>query len=71
VIEEVRFPRQAQRMRAALGARYREPHRVDAITVPGMKHALAAEPGIEPAFQTAEASVVDAAITEWFSRYLA
>ncbi len=33
-----------------------------------MGHAFAAEPGIEPAPQTAEAKLVDAAVTDWFSR---
>jgi hypothetical protein len=32
--------------------------------------AFAAEPGIEPAPQTAEAKLVDAAVTGWFRRYL-
>lgn len=36
-----------------------------------MGHAFAAEPGIEPAPPTAEAKSVDAAVTGWFSRYLA
>jgi len=36
-----------------------------------MKHALAAEPGIEPAPQTPEAKLVEAAVTEWLSGYLA
>lgn len=35
-----------------------------------MKHAFAAEPGIEPAPQTAEAKLVDTAVTDWFNRYL-
>jgi hypothetical protein len=35
-----------------------------------MKHAFAAEPGTEPAPQTADAELVDAAVTDWFSRYL-
>jgi hypothetical protein len=35
-----------------------------------MKHAFAAEPGIEPAPQTTEAQLVDAATTEWLRRYL-
>jgi hypothetical protein len=35
-----------------------------------MGHAFAAEPGIEPAPQTAQAQLVDTAITDWFVRYL-
>jgi alpha-beta hydrolase superfamily lysophospholipase len=64
------FPRQAQRLEAELRRRYRDPQRVSAVTIPGMKHAFAAEPGIEPAPQTREAKLVDAALTDWFGRYL-
>lgn len=38
--------------------------------IPGMRHAFAAEPGIEPAPQTADAKLIDAAVTGWFRRYL-
>jgi hypothetical protein len=34
-------------------------------------HAFAAEPGIEPAPQTADAKLADAAVAGWFRRYLA
>ena len=64
------FPLQAQRLQSELGRRYRDPKRVAVMSIPGMKHAFAAEPGIEPAPQTAEAKLVDAAVTDWFSRYL-
>jgi len=30
----------------------------------------AAEPGVEPAPQSAEAKLVDATVTDWFGRYL-
>jgi hypothetical protein len=40
------------------------------MSIPGMKHAFAAEPGIEPAPQTTEAQQVDVAATEWFRRWL-
>jgi hypothetical protein len=40
------------------------------MSIPAMKHAFAAEPGIEPAPQTTEAQLVDAAATEWFCRHL-
>ena len=39
------------------------------ISIPGMGHAFAAEPGVEPAPQTAEAKLVDAAVTDWFGRH--
>ncbi|HEY9243929.1 MAG TPA: prolyl oligopeptidase family serine peptidase [Streptosporangiaceae bacterium] len=65
------FPLQAQRLHAELRQRYRDMDRVGLTTIPGMGHAFAAEPGIEPAPPTAEAKSVDAAVTGWFSRYLA
>jgi alpha-beta hydrolase superfamily lysophospholipase len=64
------FPLQAQRLQSELRRRYRDPERVGLASIPGMGHAFAAEPGIEPAPQTTEAKLVDAAVTEWFGRYL-
>jgi dienelactone hydrolase len=64
------FPLQAQRLAAELRERYSDPQRVGLTSVPGMKHAFADEPGIEPAPQTAAAKLVDAAVTGWFSRHL-
>jgi dienelactone hydrolase len=64
------FPLQAQRLRSELGRRYGDPGRVGLASIPGMGHAFAAEPGVEPAPQSAEAKLVDAAVTEWFGRYL-
>jgi hypothetical protein len=39
-------------------------------TVPGLEHALAAEPGTDPAPQTAEAAAVDRIVARWFRRWL-
>ena len=64
------FPLQAQRLAAKLRERYRDPQPVGLTSIPGMKHAFAAEPGIDAAPQTAEAKLVDAAVTRWFSRYI-
>jgi pimeloyl-ACP methyl ester carboxylesterase len=64
------FLRQAQRLQAELRHRYHDPGKAGLVTVAGMGHAFAAEPGIEPAPQTPEAGQVDAAATGWFSRYL-
>lgn len=64
------FARQTARLHAALRQRYHDPRRVAQTTIPGMGHAFAAEPGIEPAPQTPEAALVDAAITDWFARHL-
>jgi hypothetical protein len=40
------------------------------VEVPGMEHALAEEPGLEPAPQTPQAATVDATLVEWFGRQL-
>jgi hypothetical protein len=64
------LPLQAQRLATQLRQRYSDPQRASLTSIPGMKHAFAAEPGIEPAPQTAEAKLLDAAVTGWFSRYL-
>lgn len=64
------FPLQAQRLQAELRRQYDDPQRVSHRSIPGMRHAFAAEPGIEPAPPTPEAQLVEAAATEWFRRYL-
>jgi dienelactone hydrolase len=64
------FPMQTERLHSELRRRYNDPERLRQMSIPGMKHAFAAEPGIEPAPQTREAQLVDAATTEWFRRYL-
>jgi pimeloyl-ACP methyl ester carboxylesterase len=64
------FALQAQRLHAELRPRYDDPERLRRLSVPRMKHAIAIEPGIEPAPQTGEAQLVEAATTEWFRRYL-
>jgi pimeloyl-ACP methyl ester carboxylesterase len=64
------FPLQVERLHSELSPRYDDPERVRKLTIPAMKHAFAAEPGIEPAPQTNEAELVDAATTEWLCRYL-
>lgn len=40
------------------------------IEIPGMAHALADEPGLEPAAQTPHARLVDEAVTGWLTRRL-
>jgi pimeloyl-ACP methyl ester carboxylesterase len=69
--DDAAFPLQTERLQSELSQRYNDPERLRRMSIPGMKHALAAEPGIEPAPQTTEAQLVDAATTEWFGRYLA
>jgi pimeloyl-ACP methyl ester carboxylesterase len=64
------FPLQAQRLHSELRDRYDNPERLRQLSIPGIKHAFAAEPGIEPGPQTAEAQLVDGATSDWFRRYL-
>jgi pimeloyl-ACP methyl ester carboxylesterase len=64
------FPLQTQRLHAQLRQRYNDPGRLRQLSIPRMKHAFAEEPGIEPAPQTTEAQLVEAAATEWFHRHL-
>lgn len=60
----------AQRLCAALAGRYDDPARADLVVVDGMGHALAEEPGIEPAPQTSYAAVADAHAVQWLRRHL-
>lgn len=55
------------RLREASGA----DDRAERVTVPGMGHALADEPGIDPAPQTPHAAAVDRHAVQWFQRHLA
>jgi pimeloyl-ACP methyl ester carboxylesterase len=64
------FPLQTQRLHSELRQRYKDPERLRRMSIPGMKHGFATEPGIEHAPQTTEAQLVDAATTDWFRRYL-
>jgi dienelactone hydrolase len=60
----------AERLWHTLAGRYRDPGRVVLVIVPGLAHALAAEPGLDPALQAPDAARVDAAVTGWFDRHL-
>jgi dienelactone hydrolase len=64
------FREPAYRVRQALADCYGDPSRTDVQLVAGMSHALAEEPGTEPAPQTAHAARVDALATAWFERFL-
>jgi dienelactone hydrolase len=44
--------------------------RAELLSVPGLAHPLADEPGIEPAPQLPQARAVDAGLTTWFRRHL-
>jgi len=54
----------------ALRDRYAHPDDVKLITVPGLAHPLADEPGLEPAPQLPAAMMVDEILTKWFLRQL-
>jgi hypothetical protein len=43
--------------------------RTQVATVPGMGHAFADEPGVEPAPQTPDAAAVDHLAVQWFQRF--
>ncbi|MFE0131127.1 alpha/beta hydrolase family protein [Streptomyces sp. NPDC059037] len=45
--------------------------RSELLSIPGLAHPLAEEPGIEPAPQLPVARAVDAGLTRWFRRHLA
>jgi dienelactone hydrolase len=68
--DDAAFPRQTQRLQSTLRPLYRDPRRVAVTTIPGMGHAFAEEPGIAPAPPTPQAKLVEAAITDWFVRWL-
>jgi alpha-beta hydrolase superfamily lysophospholipase len=60
----------AAALRDALAGSFADPGRVSLATIPGMGHALAEEPGVEPAPQIAHAAAVDRLAVDWFGRQL-
>jgi hypothetical protein len=64
------FHAPATRLREALAVRYADPTRVDLVSVAGMGHALADEPGVDPAPQTAQAAEVDRHAVAWLQSHL-
>lgn len=67
--DAIRAP--AEQLRQSLAGRYADAARAELVVVPGMGHALAEEPGVEPAPQTAHAAEVDAHAVRWLQRHLA
>ncbi|OZM81848.1 S9 family peptidase [Pseudonocardia sp. MH-G8] len=65
--DEAGFREPASRLRDALE---RRSVAADLVVVPGMGHALAEEPGIEPAPQLPAAAEVDRLAADWFTRHL-
>ena len=68
--DEAGFRRPAAGLHEALAARYADPSRTALVTIPGMAHALAEEPGVEPAPQTRHAAEVDRHAVTWLQRHL-
>jgi pimeloyl-ACP methyl ester carboxylesterase len=64
------FRTDAQALVEALRLAYDDPSRAALVTVPLLAHALAEQPGTEPAPQTPGAAAVDRAMTQWFRRHL-
>jgi dienelactone hydrolase len=64
------FREPTARLRDALAREYADPSRVELVTVPGMGHPLAEEPGVEPAPQTVHAATVDGHTARWLGRHL-
>jgi dienelactone hydrolase len=64
------FLHPAERLRDALLDRYDGAPLADVVVVPGMGHALAEEPGVQPAPQTPAAAEVDRYAVEWLHRHL-
>jgi dienelactone hydrolase len=64
------FVEPARRFEAALRDRYDDPSRVDLVVIPGMGHALADEPGVDPAPQSPEAAEVDRQAVAWLRQHL-
>ncbi len=68
--DQAGFLEPAQRLHTALTARYDNPARIDLTVIPGMGHAIAEEPGIDPAPQIVAAQSVDQVACAWLQRHL-
>ena len=68
--DDAEFLDSARAMHAELDRVYADPDRVRLVTIAGMPHALAEEPGIEPAPQSANAAEVDVFAAQWFRQHL-
>jgi dienelactone hydrolase len=65
--DDAGFRDAAAELRAALAAQGAQ---AELLAIPGMGHALAEEPGTDPAPQTPHAATVDRAAVAWFRRHL-
>jgi pimeloyl-ACP methyl ester carboxylesterase len=64
------FREPAAELATALKQRHADESHAELVTVANMAHALAEEPGSDPAPQTAHGAVVDRHAVRWFQRYL-
>lgn len=64
------FREPAEELRESLASRYADPKDAELVVIPGMGHALAEEPGTEPAAHTEHATQVDAHAARWLQRHL-
>lgn len=64
------FLEPARQLHAALIDTYDDPARADLVVVPDMAHALAEEPGVEPAPQNSTAATVDQHAVAWLRDHL-
>jgi pimeloyl-ACP methyl ester carboxylesterase len=67
-LDDEGFSRPAEQLRAALARRSRS--RTSLVRIPEMGHALADEPGLDPAPQTPQAARVEAVVVDWFQRHV-
>lgn len=68
--DDAEFLESARAMHAELDRVYADPDRVRLVTIGGMPHALADEPGIDPAPQNANAAEVDVFAVQWLREHL-
>jgi pimeloyl-ACP methyl ester carboxylesterase len=68
--DDPEFHEDAAELQAALAGAGGGEDRARVVTVPGMPHALAEEPGVDPAPQTPHVAVVDRLAVDWFGRHL-
>ncbi len=66
--DEEGFGKPAEQLRAALARHSRS--RTSLVRIPEMAHALAEEPGLDPAPQTPQAARVEAVVVDWFQRHV-
>jgi alpha-beta hydrolase superfamily lysophospholipase len=67
-LDDEGFSRPAEQLRASLARRSHS--RTSLVRIPDMEHALADEPGLDPAPQSPQAARVEAVVGDWFQRHV-